>query len=109
MSDIVNTDSLRFDNDDVKAWLAIRKQAALRIDPRTAEVMWVYGETLDPYGVYDLLPEEQQVGRIWFARSPDSDVWVAFRDLPKTTRDELWRKIESGQLDSFDSMDWLFA
>ena len=34
MSDM-NTDSPR-DNDDVKAWLKIRKQAALRIDPRTA-------------------------------------------------------------------------
>jgi hypothetical protein len=93
MSDM-NTDNPR-DND---AWLTIRKQAALRIDPQTAEVIWEYGQTLDPYGVYDLLPEEQQIGRNRFARSPDSDVWVSFHDLPKATLDELWRKIESGQL-----------
>ena len=37
-----------------------------------------------------------------FARSPDSDGWVSFYDLPEATCDELWRKIRSGELcDSF--------
>ena len=38
-------------------------------------------------------PEElQQVGRQYFARSPRSDIWVEFGDLPLVTRDALWEK-----------------
>ena len=49
---------------DVKQWLAIRKEARLKINPKTAEVEWRYAQTLDPNGVYPDLPEEcQQVGR----------------------------------------------
>jgi hypothetical protein len=48
-------------------------------------------QTLDPYGVEPDLPEEyQQVGRNYFARSPGSDVWVWFGDLPDETRNALW-------------------
>jgi hypothetical protein len=75
-------------DDERKAWLAIRKEAGLKIDPETAEVHWGYGQTLDPYGVDPDLPEElQQIGREYFARSPGSDVWVHFGDLPETVRD----------------------
>ncbi len=77
-------------------WLAIRKQAGLQIDPETAEVRWIYAMTLDPYGIHGELPEElQQVGRVYFARAPGSQVWVLFADLPKTTREALWRKHQS--------------
>ena len=77
----------------VEEWLAIRKEAGLHINPETAEVDWSYGLTLDPYGVGPELPEEyQQVERTFFARSPGSDVWVLFDDLPKATRDALWAK-----------------
>jgi hypothetical protein len=80
----------------VKRWLAIRKEAGLKIDPETAEVMWQYELTLDPYGVYPDLPEEyQQVGREYFARSPGSDVWVWFGDLPDAIRGALWEKHKS--------------
>ena len=49
--------------------------------------------TLDPYGVYPELPEElQQVGREYFARSPGSDIWVWFGDLPEATETVLWEK-----------------
>jgi hypothetical protein len=76
-----------------KKWLAIRKEAGRKIDPETAEVMWVYAQTLDPYGVDPELPEEcQQVGREYFARSPGSDIWVWFLDLPDRTHDRLWEK-----------------
>jgi len=74
----------------VKQWLAIRKEAGLNIDLETAEVDWIYAQTLDPYGVYKDLPEEyQQVGRAYFARSPGSDIWVNFGDLAEATRDAL--------------------
>ena len=83
-------------NKEVEEWLAIRKEAALKIDPATAEVDWVYALTLDPYGVGPDLPEEdRQVGREYFVRSPGSDVWVWFGDLPETTRDALWKKHKS--------------
>ena len=36
----------------VEQWLATRKEAGLKIDPETAEVDWIYAQTLDPYGVY---------------------------------------------------------
>src|SRR5262249_38080334 len=39
-------------DDEREAWLAIRKEAGLKIDPQTAEVDWGYALTLDPYGVY---------------------------------------------------------
>ena len=79
--------------DEIKKWLEIRKEAGLKIDPETAEVDWTYAQTLDPYGVDPELPEEyQQVGREYFARSPGSDVWVNFGDLPKGTSDALWRE-----------------
>jgi hypothetical protein len=81
---------------DIEQWLASRKEAGLKIDPETAEVCWEYGQVMDPYGVYSGLPEEfQQVGRQYFARSPGSDTWVHFRDLPDETRDALWERHKS--------------
>src|SRR5262249_46706892 len=75
---------------------AVRREAGLKIDPETAEVAWIYAQTADPYGIEPELPEEYwQVGREYFARSPGSDVWVSFDDLPDATRDALWRKHES--------------
>ncbi len=81
---------------NVEQWLAIRKEAGLNIDPDTAEVRWSYAQTLDPYGIYPDLPEEcQQVGREYFARSPGSDIWVHFRDLPDETRNAVWERHKS--------------
>ena len=83
-------------DDERKVWLAIRKEAALKIDPETAEVEWTYAQTLDPYGVDPELPEEcRQVGREYFARSPGSDVWVWFGDLPDAIESALWEKHKS--------------
>jgi hypothetical protein len=69
---------------------ALRRAVGLQIDPETAEFEWVHAQTLDPYGDYPVLPEEyQQIGREYFARSPGSDIWIAFRDLPEATRNAL--------------------
>jgi hypothetical protein len=47
---------------DIKQWLADRKREGLEIDPETAELTWVHGYTLDPYGIYeDLTEEEKQI------------------------------------------------
>ena len=40
-------------------WLAIRKEAGLKIDPESAEVFWNWGQVLDPYGIWDLTDEEK--------------------------------------------------
>jgi hypothetical protein len=81
----------------VDRWLAIRKEAALNIDPETAEVRWTYVQVLDPYGVHrDLLPEEECIGRGYFARAPGNDVWVCFYDLPDAVRDRLWELLKTG-------------
>jgi hypothetical protein len=95
-------DTSQFDKDvptvkvTVEYLRALRMAVGLQIDPETAEVEWVYAQTLDPYGDCPDLPEEyQQVGREYFARFPGSDVWIAFGDLPETTRDALWEKHKS--------------
>jgi hypothetical protein len=81
-------------------WLAIRKEAGKKIDPQTAEVTWGYRQTLDPYGVDPNLPEEcHQIGRSYFVRSPDSDIWVSFYDLPEATCTALWESIDRGDHD----------
>lgn len=75
----------------VEQWLQVRKEAALMIDAETAEVTWCYALTLDPYGVIPDLPAEyRQVGREYFARSPGSDTWAWFGDLPDKIGKKLW-------------------
>jgi hypothetical protein len=100
------------ERDEINLWLEDRKEAGRRIDPNSAdvEVTFWWAQVLDPYGVLDLTSEEDCVGRSYFARSPDSDGWVSFYDLPDKTGDELWRRINSGELvDSFEKrfLDWL--
>jgi hypothetical protein len=78
---------------EIEQWLAVRKKEGLKIDPETAEVDWSYAQTLDPYGVDPDLPDEYVcVGREYFARSPGSDIWVSFHDLPDATRKRLRAK-----------------
>jgi hypothetical protein len=76
---------------EIEEYLAVRKTEGLRIDPNTAEVTWVYGQILDPYGITRDLPEECDcVGRLYFARTQVSELWVEFGDLPDETRNSLW-------------------
>jgi hypothetical protein len=76
---------------EIEQWLAVRKEAALKIDPNTAEVFWKYGDIGDPYGVLPPLEEDDVVGRNYFARAPGSEVWVSFDDLP----DEICQALRS--------------
>jgi len=87
----------------VEQWLASRKEAGLKINPETAEVMWLYAQTLDPYGVYPDLPEEfDSVGRKYFARASESDEWVDFGDLPDVTLAALRERIGQGRSPELD-------
>ena len=83
---------------EIEQWLAIRKEAALKIDPETAEVYRTFVLDTDPYGVLDEweLPEEfHQIGSTYFARAPGSDIWVYFYDLPDTVVKKIWAKRRS--------------
>jgi hypothetical protein len=88
------SESLRADLRVIKG-LALRKEAGLMIDPATAEVGWSYGHWFDPYRIDgDLHPETPGYGQLHWARSPGSDMWVWFGDLPKETAMALWDIIE---------------
>jgi hypothetical protein len=90
----------------LEEWLAIRREAGLKIDPETAEVDWQYRHVLDPYEVRDLTPEEMCIGRSYFARAPGSDIWVSFYDLSKETVKALWDRIDAGTLKFTDFIDF---
>jgi hypothetical protein len=89
-------------------WLAARKEEAVRIDPATAKVSWIYGHISDPYGVLGPV-EENNIGRVYFARSPEPDsILVCFYDLPAGTRDPLWTRIRAGDHAVWDPQDEMF-
>jgi hypothetical protein len=73
---------------EVEKWLQIRKDEALKIDPATAEMTWDYADVCDPYGV-NPCPGQACIGREWFVRSPGSDVWVWWGDLPEEVQNAL--------------------
>lgn len=80
----------------VQQWLQIRKHAAEKIDPATAEVMFTWADGMDPYGVYRDTPEELcWIGREFFARSPGGHVWVWFGDLPVETATALFERTKA--------------
>jgi hypothetical protein len=87
-------------SDDLQQWLAARKKAGLAIDPETAEVCWEYGGIFDPYNTGQIPHGDYNVGRVYFAKAPESDIWVAFKDLPESTLDalcqRLWAKSGAG-------------
>jgi hypothetical protein len=64
--------------------IAILEEAALHIDPASAEVEWIYAELI--------IDSHREVRREYFARSPGSDIWVWFGDLPAATQKSLGEK-----------------
>jgi hypothetical protein len=85
-----------------KQWLFLRKQEALRIDPERVEIDCRFGNVSDPYGVEDLPDEYNCIGRNYFARSPGSDVWVSFHDLPDAVVRRIWARIDAGDFERGD-------
>jgi hypothetical protein len=80
-------------------FMAVRKEAGLKIDPATAEVDCSRGNYFDPYGIigHKNLPLECQDDwtKLYWARSPGSDIWVEFGDLPDETSTELTKLLET--------------
>jgi hypothetical protein len=85
-------------------WRAIRKEEAKKIDPERVEVFWQHGSVRDPYGLYDLTYEEDNIGRNYFARTPGIDVWIVFDDLPDAVCDRLWTRIAAGDFKREESI-----
>jgi hypothetical protein len=79
-------------DDAIRKWLATRKEAALRINPETADVFPTYVQIMDPYRDPDLPEEYGPEGLGCFARSPGGDTWVWFGDLPEAICDVLQKK-----------------
>jgi hypothetical protein len=83
----------RMTDQEFEEFRSTRREAGKDIDPANVEVKWIYAQTVDPYGLDPELPVEcQQVGREYFVRSPGSDIWVWFGDLPSAMRDTLWER-----------------
>jgi hypothetical protein len=84
------------------------KNLAVLVDPaypeKVVEVFWQHGSVGDPYGVYGW--EDDCIGRNYFARSPGTNVWVEFGDLPDAVRDRLWARIKAGDFYQ-DDTNWL--
>lgn len=83
---------------DRKEWRELLKLAGRQIDPAKAEVIWWWADLADPYGIGEAPAE--CIGRIYFARNPDSNVWIEFNDLPDAIRIALENKTPLGIADS---------
>jgi hypothetical protein len=85
----------KIDGVSVKDWLASRKEAALKIDPTTALISRAYVYPANPYGVYSEIPDyAKEVTDDYYARAPESKIWVYRGDLPKETAHALEKKHE---------------
>ena len=86
--------------DEFRDWIASRKAAAATVDMQTADLWWEHTQVLDPYGLSraegTFTEEEYQIGRVYFARSPDSDGPVCEYDLSPAQRDAMYALIELG-------------
>jgi hypothetical protein len=79
---------------DLATLEALRREEGLRIDPTTAELHSFWGNSADPYGERHNLPEDcYHYSQLYFARQPDGDMWVEFRNLSKVTVNALWERI----------------
>lgn len=70
------------------AFKQMAKEVGRHIDPATAEVKWEFRGS-DDYANYPDTPDSY-LGRAYFARTPGSEAWVRFGDLPSATREALW-------------------
>jgi hypothetical protein len=89
-------------DDELREWLASRKEAGAKIDIKTCEIgHWYANANGDPYGIRDLLGEEDHLEKGYtdkfnWVRSPDSNGWICEGDLPpekgKALYDRIYRK-----------------
>ena len=90
---------MKYDSEEYRKFEQERIDAGKLIDLNTAILHWGWGEILDVYGVLDSVAQSC-IGRVYFLRAPDSDIWVNIYDLPEETRDEFWRRLDAGYYDA---------
>jgi hypothetical protein len=71
-----------------KDFLALIEEEALKIDPATAEMIWLNGDSLDPYALGPEFPGQPDTD-LCYVRSPGNKRWVWIGDLPIETREAL--------------------
>jgi hypothetical protein len=78
------------------------------LDPTTADISFGWVNVLDAYGVTDDLPPEAQcIGRVYFLRAPESDIWVSQYDLPAATCRDMWQLLDAGNYaEQLDCLPW---
>ena len=85
----------RFVTIPLKTLDAFRREIGRHINPETAELWWEYGHGVDPYGDIPDLPDSSVcIGRVYFAKAPDSEFWISFGDLPKDVVAAIWKRLE---------------
>lgn len=90
---------MKYDSEEYREFEQEVRDAGKLIDPATAEMMWQWRQVLDPYGVGLDIPEEGNcVGREYFVRAPNSDIWVWTYDLPDEIFQEVSQLQEAGYL-----------
>src|SRR6516225_9150623 len=67
--------TMKYDSEEYRKFEQERIDAGKLIDLNTAILHWGWGEIIDVYGVLDPV-EETNIGRVYFLRAPDSDIWV---------------------------------
>jgi hypothetical protein len=88
--------------EQLRKWLASRKEAGKLIDIETCEIgCWYADANRDEYGIREMLgergdSEDGYIDKFNFVRSPDSDGWVCEGDLPpakgKAMYDRIYRE-----------------
>jgi hypothetical protein len=85
-------------NDELREWLASRREAGRKINVATCELGWWYANDLDPYDVLKALGELPKdrwvVGGNHFVRTPESCGWVSEDDLPELQSKALHDRID---------------
>jgi hypothetical protein len=86
-------------DEELRRWLAGRKEAGRAIDIETCELRWWYANDFDPYGILNDLGDlpmprdECLTGRNFFVRSPESRGWVWEGDLSSETGHAMYDRI----------------
>jgi hypothetical protein len=99
----------------IEVYIKRVQEEALKIDPATAEIdRWRVPAALNSYGFYPEPLDENQSFKdqtagpfekqidistrlTWFARSPGSDLWIEFDNLPEAVRSALEAQINAGR------------
>ena len=73
----------------------LRRQAGRAIDPKTAEAFSTFRQVIDPYNDLSEFTEETYcIGRFWFFKNPDSNVWIWEHDIPNEITDAVGRRLQ---------------